>query len=354
MKLCLCLLRPFVSVAVLLAAVPVAAQFNPLAPMGDFNVLIFNDLTADSGDSEGRLAVGGNSTTAGSYSVGDRAFPNSSSYTSYLVRGNSGDFSQVFHGTSVIGGNWTGNGSSLYSIQSNAGTPAVDAILDFPSVQAQLQANSALMAGFADQNTALDTLSPYPTITVGSGDLGVINLSSVDIAAIQTAGSVNIVGMDLSKTVVINVAETTLNFSGFSVYVNSHNTGTFLDDFPVAGFTSISNSTTADAPISRVLWNFHHATSIAMTSTEFAGSILAPGATLSLSGGSINGDVVALSADQIQGGEFHADNYNRNPASPNAGGNVYGFTGTIPEPAETVTMMALACALGAWLRRRFR
>ena len=79
-----------------------------------------------------------------------------------------------------------------------------------------------------------------------------------------------------------------------------------------------------------VLYNFYQATTINSSNIAVRGSVLAPYATVNLTGGSFDGNSVLLNAVQRNGGEFH----------------LYPFTGT-PEPASIGLLL-----LGFVLHRR--
>ena len=105
------------------------------------------------------------------------------------------------------------------------------------------------------------------------------------------------INIPVGSTVLINIAGTNVAFNG-GLAINGQQ-----NDF--------------DPAIPGILYNFASATSLQPSNIAVLGSVLAPLADLTLTGGDINGITIVANALTQNGGEFH----NR------------GFTGTLPNPS---------------------
>lgn len=257
---------------------------NPFASVYDFNAVIFGNLHAEGGDTEGRLAVGGN-LFAQYYSVGFHSAPDASK-NSLVVAGdlNAPGMWQVFNGNTRYGGNLIATPSTQapYTIQQAAG------VFDFLSVQTEMTATSAYLASLVGNGTSLFQWSTL-TLTGTDPDLNIFHVDPTEWAN----ASNRIINAPSSSTVIVNVGGTSVTATG---------------GLQLQGIA-----------LEKVLYNFHQANNLKFSSIAILGSVLAPQAHLDLSSGNINGYSVVGSAKTYWGGEFHD----------------YTFTGSIPPPPPT-------------------
>jgi choice-of-anchor A domain-containing protein len=274
-----------------------------LGVANDFNGFIFGNLTATGGDTEGRLAVGGN-FQATNYSVGaggvGPALPNSFGTRDDLIVG--GDMNaigawQVFYGNAVWGASLTaaptipvGNGTVFQ------GTP-----VNFAAAQADLVANSSVFMFSTLTLTGIDPLMNVFTVTESDWE------NSTDKQINVPAGA----------TALINILGTSITQGG--------------------GLAVNGSNNPANPQGAYLLYHYPQATTINSNGIAMIGSVLAPYANLTLNAGGINGVGIAAAATQISGGEFHNFTFN---------GNI------VPEPSSAVLALGCLVGLGWKLRRR--
>jgi choice-of-anchor A domain-containing protein len=192
---------------------------------------------------------------------------------------------QVFNGNAVYGTTLTAapttpNGSTFQ------GTP-----VDFAAAQADLLAKSAYWAALPATGSSVFQFS---TLTL-TGNNPVLNVFQVTEAAWENSNDKQI-NIPVGSTVLINIAGTNVAFNG--------------------GLAINGQQNQFDPAIPGILYNFASATTLQPSNIAVLGSVLAPLADLTLTGGNINGITVVANALTQSGGEFH----NR------------GFTGTLPNP----------------------
>lgn len=281
--------------------------YNPFATMADFNAIIFGNAQASGGDTEGRLAVGGN-FYAESYSVGFSSSPDASKNS--LVVG--GDLNakwqwQVANGNTKYGGNLTSSPSTVapYTITKAAN------VVDFAGIQSQMLSTSSFLSTLSSNGTELYQYTTY-TLTGLDPYLNVFNITDTNGWA---NASNRIISAPTGSTVIINV-------SGMSNFLKS-------SGMQLANGLDNTN----------VLFNYYQSTSLNINGISLLGSLLAPNAALTLNSGSVNGNAAVASSNQINGGEYHN----------------YTFNGNVPVPVPEPSTLA-ACAMGLGmlplLRRR--
>lgn len=278
------------------------AHAGVLGPAEGFNAFILGDYSnSPGGDTEGRLAVGGNANLS-SYSVG-AALTNSHGSRDDLVVGGS---LNAPWGWNVANGNAVYGTTVSYAPTTPNGTLRHDAgAIDFTVAAAQLQSTSDTLAALAVNATGLRQWSTY-TITGTDAGLNVFTLDATQAALWASASDHQIIAPSGSTFII--------NFTSASVSMQ----------YGMELFGVDSN---------HVLFNFDNATALNISSMGVLGSILAPDAHLDLNGGNINGQVVAASAYTHSGGEFHN----------------YTFTGTVPGGGEHVVAVPSPLALPAGL-----
>ncbi|WP_229212710.1 choice-of-anchor A family protein [Dyadobacter soli] len=261
---------------------------------GNFNAIIFGNFQSNSGDVEGRLAVAGdfNLTTRG-YSVGTGSVGvNAPDTTDNLVV--NGQFNNI--------GNWGLRGNLVYNTAPSSTVfpsliaPTVSTIKSGKFDYIRFSDNKLLnyyrtLSGTLDAltNTGTMTFDGYHQYTLTGTSLG---LNVFDITLPENMSSDEIrVDIPAGAWAIINVQNQTLSIDGGSMRMNG-----------------------ADKENVRVLFNFPLANSISLKSFKFLGSFLAPKASLSGNGGSINGQsIIGGHFDQQNGFEFHNFYFSESP-----------------------------------------
>lgn len=202
-----------------------------------------------------------------------------------------------------------------------------EAKFDFDSVFKGLESESTAYAALGANSTlSLPAGQPGPaTFNVdkglGTGEAAVFNLSAADAKALFDSSLVQQIDLNLNGTapsaVLINVAGSAISY--------------------IAGGNFVGNFISTSAS-GKVLWNFADAQSIEMNKS-FYGSVLAPNATLSSTGGALEGSVAVrnLSADV----EVHAPLFSGTIAT----------VAVVPEGSTYAAGIAVLGLLG-WLRFR--
>ncbi|MBG0791210.1 MAG: choice-of-anchor A family protein [Desulfovibrionaceae bacterium] len=293
--------------ALALAAIasPALASPSALGVAGNYNGFIFNNFKATA-DTEGRLAVGGNMHVSG-YSVGDKLPARTTG--DVLVVGNNLSFrgGRVYHGDVRVGGKVTGHpgykfyDGSLYERSAMA--------IDFAAEKQSLTNLSASLAGLAATGTTANYWGGMQLFGDAGSDLQVFNVSGADLLSGWGLGIMG--NVDPSDTIVINVSGQMAGFTGF-------------------------NMESLRQYSSNILFNFHEATSLALSGVAVWGSILAPNANINHSSGVLNGTLIANS--------FHGSMQLNNVP----------FEGNLPTPIPgTVFLLGTGLAgLLGWRKRR--
>ncbi len=293
------------AVALLFQIAPSHASILGVA--GDFNGFVFGNLTSAGQDTEGRLAVGGN-FTASNYAVGSGgigpAVPITNPRTDVLVVG--GDMNaiglwQVFNGNAVWGTSLTAAPTTANGI-TYQGTP-----VDFAAAQVDLLAKSAYWATLPTNASVV--YDGYSTLTLTATNPG-LNVFNVPENFWEVTSNKVILNPNPNATLLINILGT---------------------DISQANGMSYNGSSSPSSAHSNVLFNYADATTLNISSMAVLGSVLAPQAALTISGGGINGNGIAASAHQQNGGEFHN----------------FAFTGDLPyvNPAPEPTSLVIVGGL---------
>lgn len=313
-------------VLVLLGGSPVRASVI-FGASEHYNAFIYGNLTGNTGDVEGRLAVGGNASIPNTYSVGiaviGSQLPQSSTRDDLIVRGTfttapSSSWAVLANAAygSLSGGGVThvspGASSRVQAaITLNAATG--NAVADgetFESIQSTLQDSSTFLGSLTTPGVSISEMFSDLTLTGTNAGLNVFNIT----ASQWGSNSTRLVDAPVGSTVVINISGATINFSG----------GTM-------GSVGVVRN--------NILLNFFEATSLQSSGFAYEGSVLAPfTTTTAFNGGAING----------QG--FHGGNVTQDTGFE---WHNFQFTGTLPIPEPTVMTFLLA-AMGALALRRQR
>ena len=346
----------FVLAAGLLVAPLAPAQAASLSEAGGFNALIFGDLGASGGDTEGRLAVGGDLTVQGSYSVGgcsspdcERRFDGSSQPQSYgtrddLVVGgallNSGGATVSWNqpaGNVVVGGAIAPSVSITSAEPTNTVSQNVGDVsghFDFAAAQSGLIAASGALAGQAATGAIVQDDASYLALKGTDPDLNVFDVTAPQWNS-TSYGKLRIIDVPAGSRVLINVAGTAIDAMTGAVY------------FGAADCFSLNACEAATDYAPNVMVNYYEALVLEMSQFEHQGSVLAPLAALVASGGAINGQSILAAATSDTGFEFHF----RDDLGADFS-DLAGASSVVPLPAAAPLLAAALAALGLAARRR--
>lgn len=259
--------------------VPASYLSDELVGNGNFNAIIFGNLVATGGDSEGRLVVAGDFTAPGSYSVGSGggrdATPNTDNF--------------IVNGKFTNANNWGMTGNFVYNeaaINSQYPTHPVGTGTNKGPGITDLLAYNNLKTYFTDLSVSLSNMTANGTVNYAP-------YSFVTIDLVGTNTSMNIFNVTLPEDkpfgININVPVNS------AVLINVTNKNVIVDGGSING-----------GQAENTLFNFPAATNISLKSFAVQGQLLAPLANLAGSGGNINGQsVIGGNVTQDNGFEFH-------------------------------------------------
>lgn len=282
-------------------------------PAHAFNALIFGDFTAAGGDTDGRLAVGGNAVIPSNYSVGividGHPLPNyfGGQTDIFIVGGNLNDGTWGVNGNIVYGGErtgpvrWMSNGNLVRKVtpvtfRNDGNVPSDGSGMTFDFLRSRLADRSSVYASLANRGVVsvdskiwqLDLVADDPVLNVFNLDTSLWSGQSRGIFITAPSNS----------TVLLNVSGEFVGITNSSMNV-----------------TGVSHE--------QILINYVNATTVATAGFKHTASVLAIHADATLSGGSIDGRAVfGGDVSTTNGFEFHN----------------YHFTGVIctgDEPEET-------------------
>jgi choice-of-anchor A domain-containing protein len=327
-----------IGLALTSCATSLAQSFNPTTPALNFNAFTQSAVTFNGGSSQGPVATGGDlilagsstnvaTTTTGSYPSSS----NSSSNYALAVAGriwyNGGGQSQVsagllrvanLTGTTITvngGGNngqldLTATGSStgpdLFTVNSqNSNSVNNSQGINYSTAFANMQnystsirtydamSGSQLTTANINKFTIPSGSGGTKTITISSGKINYINMTTTALNAMYTSGA----------TYQFSTAPSSTTIVVFNITTNG-NTGTFSWNPPTFGSLTSSN-----APF--IIWNFYGAQKINLTGTNtIYGTVFAPYASfIKTSSNNIEGQVIADSLT-ISGGEIRYQPFN--------------------------------------------
>ncbi len=233
---------------------------SALGSAADFDVFVFENFSAPSGDVEGRLAAG-QDVELSNYSVGDKL---ELSFTrSDLIVGRNLIFRS---GTVMHGGISYGN-----TYDGLADTPVLthEVALPFNQIQNELTQKSLQIHSIMSNATPFIQYTgerAFVTFEARSGQ-NVFAISSNDLSHAHTLE----VKAPMDATIIINVDGSSASLSNFAMILT--------------GGVSARN----------ILFNFYQAQSIFISNIAVEGSILAPHARITFPSGQMNGQLVAYS-----------------------------------------------------------
>ncbi len=325
-----------------LYAVSLTAGTMTIDTSNIYNAIILGNLNASGGDVEGRLLVGGNASFSGAYSVGNATFgtqlPNSASRDDLIVFGNITTGSRwPVNANTVYGGTFT------YTGNQQPGSPT------------GLSHNSAGATDIHMSNFSVD-LSNGNVVAAGSGwTLGNLtnllgNMSSGygsmasggAVSVIKNAGSLQLTG-DSSTLDVFNVSAA--DWSGATSQVIHAPSGATVVVNLLGSAVNVSGGSMLlqGVDANHVVFNLPDATIFSSSGYDWSGSILAPNAAATLSGGGMSGVGVFGSASQNNGWQFKNSAFKGAIPIP---------TAATPEPASIVLLGGGMVAIALRIRRR--
>lgn len=301
--------RIFVVGAALCAAGLSSAQ--SLGQASFFNAVIFGNVNAQSGESDGAMAVRGNWTTQNNYQIsikGSAPAPIVGGATNLglylkgsMSAGQNPGTTQVNSGRNAyVGG--TISGGLLMNGGTSFGNSGLVTDTFFANQQAFSLTQSAFLASLG--GNAVDTSNPN-NYKVTISNTGGLNVFAIDAALLSGGKTLDVIGGNGQETLVFNVTGGTVNWG-----------------------------TNYNGNVRRALWNFHQATTLNVSERLLRGSVLAVGATVNQSQ-NIDGTLVASALNVFNGAELHMET----------------FEGNAPVP-EPMTMGVLALGALAAARRR--
>ncbi|MBP7275442.1 MAG: choice-of-anchor A family protein, partial [Kiritimatiellae bacterium] len=272
------------------------ATCNPFGPAQAFNALIFGDFTSSAGDTDGRLAVGGDANIPVGYSVGFGVYghaipPNFGGTTDmFIVGGDLTDGAWGVNGNIVYGGTRTGpvrwmNDGNLVrhvtpvTFRRDGNVPSNGSGASFEELRDRLDERSDRLAELADRGVVLVDSTVHSLYLVGNDP--VLNVFNLDASDWNGSSRGIFIDAPEGSTVLINVHGPQIEIRNSSMDVS----GTTME---------------------HVLVHYVDATQVSTTSFTHAASVLAMHADGSFLGGSIDGRAVfGGSVTSGNGFEFH-------------------------------------------------
>ena len=361
-------------IAVFLVSVNLSAfaQSNPTSSAQGFNMFLKNGATLQSSQLQGALAIGGDLTLNGNYTVAASSagtFKVGGVTVGLLVGGKvnytSGNSFNVNNNGYVIVGNSTGsvawlkdnNGASsniritrngygdqpYIQLQTNASNLGVSAttnpvfqsgLINFTTAFTQFQSSATVMSAYTN-NASLT--NPNGNVT-GSMISSVLTNGQIKINLASGVNVLNVTGTDLN-----NVSTITFNNSpdaSHVLVVNVNAAGSY--SWNVWNQSGISQSNAA-----YIIYNFYNTTSLTIAGNNaIEGTVFAPSADINkTSSSNIEGQVIANSMIQAAG-SINSANFNYNLPCSNP--VVAAITGTKTLCNGSTTTLSDATANGVW------
>jgi choice-of-anchor A domain-containing protein len=309
----------------------VSASFVNLGPAGDFNVYVINNNTQSGSDAEGRVAVGGNALF-GAFSI---ASSMGASTDNLIVGGNVTNSNNTLKGGLLVNGNVTWVNPTI------TGRVAVNGNANFNGGGGQIGTPVTVGGTYSAPNY-------YPMPTVGTTPLP-FNFADVsnyltDLADFLAAEQINGTTTFNSNNIILTGGDAA--FNNFYLTTAQLTAGTGVTINAPAGSTVVVNIDGAAATFAsqgiflngvdkqHVLYNFHNANTLSMSSIGVLGSLLAPRADVNFGFGNIDGTLIA-----------------RNLTGPGESHH-FLFQGNLPPIVPEPSTLVIICLGSACLLRR--
>jgi choice-of-anchor A domain-containing protein len=255
------------------------AHASFLGTAGEFNAFIFNDLTYQGSDIEGRIAVGNNAVAP--LSVGNKWKEQYGKNDDVLFAKNKVEANGRIYGNIVVG-----TKSEVSSTTYDGTRTDFSNQIDFLKEKTYLENLSRSLGKIAANETAKNQ-SNFLELSAASRD----NLHVYDISTSDFIGwGMGFLNADMNAfgndTFILNIRGTdAVSFSGSMGWFSKG-----LGSYYTNDLDNVQN---------RILFNFIDATEITIGNIAFDGSILAPNAHIFASGGNVDGTVIAKSISGV-------------------------------------------------------
>ncbi len=319
------------------------ASAQSLGLANQFNAFVFGNASANGGETEGAVAVGGNFSTTNAHNtliVPGGATVNGNSNVGLYVKGNlSVQGGQLNNGGKALIGGAFSNSSGPYNLNGGGNLKAGGSISGGinGSATANAMPNPVNAVDFSQQQTYSNQQSAFIAGLGGATNMDALigdpNNLSINVGSLPTL--LGHPGVKLLRTNATSQAA----FQNLLVTFNNFGSNTLLID--VVGSGTLNWKWKMNSPAyNRMLWNFNGLTQLNVSNDTFGGSILAPH-TRVVQERVIRGNLIASSWELRNGVEMWF-----------GGSNKFDGYAPVPEPATMATLAVGALGLIAKRRKR--